>query len=181
MSIKTKLLTSAERLFDQHGFMSTSMDQLTKAADMSSRTLYKHAGGKTGLVQAVLTARDKRFMQAIDVQSIDDLFAALQNWTLTEGARGCLFLRAYGEAGGETPEITDAVMAHKAAFHAQIARIVKAELGANHPDLELLTEQILVLIEGSTSAAIYRGTDAITSAHQAATLLIAQTRKDSGI
>ncbi|CAM3302260.1 TetR/AcrR family transcriptional regulator [Thalassospira profundimaris] len=177
MNMKTKLLTSAEQLFDQHGFMATSMDQLTKAAEMSSRTLYKHAGDKNGLIQAVLMERDRRFLQIIDVKSIDDLFEALQSWAETEGTRGCLFLRAYGETGGETPEIAKTVMAHKAAFHAQIAGILKTELGANDPNLELLTEQILILIEGSTAAAIYRGAEAFKSAHKAASALIAQAIK----
>jgi len=174
MDTKNKLLTSAEQLFDQQGFNATSMDQLTEAAQMSSRTLYKHAGGKTGLVKEVLAARDKRFLQMIEVQSIDDLFEALKTWTRTEGARGCLFLRAYGETGGNTPEIKDIVLAHKAAFHAQVARLVTGALGPDHAKLDTLTAQIIVLIEGSTAAAIYQGEDAITAAHEAASTLIAQ-------
>ena len=176
MKTKTKLLTSAERLFDQQGFMATSMDQLTEAAQMSSRTLYKHTGGKTELVKTVLVARDERFMQIIDVQSIDDLFDALHTWTRTEGARGCLFLRAYGETGGKTAELNEVILRHKAAFQAQITNIICGELGADHPNLSLLADQILVLIEGATAAAIYRGADAITAAHQAAVTLIAQAK-----
>ncbi|MCC9623012.1 TetR/AcrR family transcriptional regulator [Thalassospira sp. MA62] len=156
--------------------MATSMDQLTEAAEMSSRTLYKHVGGKTGLVSAVLTARDQRFMQMIDVTRIDDLFDALRTWTRNEGARGCLFLRAYGETGGETAEIADAVMTHKSAFHAQLKNIVATELGPDHPRNDTVTEQVLILIEGATAAAIYRGADAFTAAQDAATILIAQAR-----
>ncbi|WP_244271098.1 TetR/AcrR family transcriptional regulator [Thalassospira sp. GB04J01] len=176
MNIKTKLLTAAEQLFDQHGFMATSMDRLTAAADMSSRTLYKHIGGKTGLVTAVLTARDERFMQKINVNSLDELFNALAEWVRDEGARGCLFLRAYGETGGNTPEIAEVVLDHKAAFRNRLDEIVRSEVGLHHANVSALVDQILILIEGATSVSVYQGEGAISAARDAAAVLITQAR-----
>ncbi|MBP5856488.1 TetR/AcrR family transcriptional regulator [Marivibrio halodurans] len=174
MTAKAKIITAAEALFDRHGFMATGMDRLTAAAGMSSRTLYKHTGGKAALMADVLGERDRRFMRHLDVRSVDALFVALEDWVRTEGARGCLFLRARGETGGDLPEVAQAVAAHKAAFHKRIDEIVTADLGG-HGD-PALTEQVLVLVEGATAASVYRGPRAVMAARAAAASLIARTR-----
>ncbi|WP_108663073.1 TetR/AcrR family transcriptional regulator [Acuticoccus kandeliae] len=174
MDIRTKLIAAAERVFDRHGFTATGMDRLTEAAGLSSRTLYKHAGSKTALIAAVLTERDRRFMQRLEVESVDALFAALEDWIAAEGARGCLFLRAAGETGGDTPEIAERVAAHKEAFRARIAAIVARETGREDA---ALAEQILVLFEGATAAASYRGAAAVKAARTAAAVLVAGARR----
>ncbi|QQA41948.1 TetR/AcrR family transcriptional regulator [Pelagovum pacificum] len=163
------LITAAEKLFDRHGYMATGMDRLTEAAQMSSRTLYKHAGSKAELMATVLRERDRRFMAQLDVASVDALFAALADWIETEGARGCFFLRSRAETGGDTPEIADAVAAHKTTFRHRVGEIVSAELGRDDPDL---TEQIIVLIEGATHAAVYRGAVSVRAARAAAAVLM---------
>lgn len=174
MDTKTKLISAAEHLFDRHGFTATGMDRLTQAASMSSRTLYKHAGSKTALITEVLGARHLRFQQSIEVNSVDALFGALEKWVQTEGCRGCLFLRAYGETGGDTLEIAEAVMAHKSRLYEKIQEIIFIEAGGKHnPEL---AEQILILFEGATATAVYRGTGSITSARIAASVLIQQAR-----
>lgn len=172
MDTQTKLISAAERLFDRHGFTATGMDRLTKAAGMSSRTLYKHAGSKTALMTAVLTERDRRFLQRMQVDSVDALFNALEEWVRVEGCRGCLFLRAHGETGGDTPEITDTVLAHKAKLYEKIQDIVFIETGGKG-HLQL-AEQVLILFEGATAATTYRGAQAIASARAAASALIQQ-------
>nr|WP_290693478.1 TetR/AcrR family transcriptional regulator [Halomonas sp. UBA3074] len=173
MDTKTKLISSAERLFDRHGFTATGMDKLTQAAGMSSRTLYKHAGSKTALITDVLAERHRRFQHSIEVDSVAALFDALEAWVRVEGCRGCLFLRAQGETGGDTPEIADAVRTHKAALYAKIQEIVSLETGGLHPEK---AEQVLVLYEGATATAVYRGVDAIVAARAAASALIQQAR-----
>lgn len=174
MDTKTKLISAAEQLFDRHGFTATGMDKLTKAAGMSSRTLYKHAGSKTALITEVLKERHRRFQPHIEVDSVDALFDALEEWIRSESARGCLFLRAYGETGGDTPAINDAVLAHKARLYDKIQDIVAIETdGQEMPEL---TEQILILYEGATAATIYRGPEAVVSAQKAALALLKQAQ-----
>ncbi len=175
MDKRAELIAAADRLFDRHGFMATSMDQLTDAAGMSSRTLYKHIGSKTELIVAVLAERHQRFMRRMEVESVDALFAALEKWVATEGANGCLFLRAVGETGGDVPEVVDVMADHKAMLGLRIEQIVKTEVPGRHATD--LAEQILVLFEGAMTASIYRGLYAVQSARQAATALIAQARR----
>ena len=173
MELKMKLISAAEQLFDRHGYSATGVDRLTQAADMSSRTLYKHAGSKAQLMASVLDERNRRFMERLEVGSVDTLFAALEDWVRVEGTRGCLFLRAHAETGGDTPEIANAVAAHKASFVKRILAIVAVDLGREDADL---AEQVLVLFEGATHAAVYRGRKAVSAARAAAATLLEGAR-----
>ena len=173
MELKMKLISAAEQLFDRHGYSATGVDRLTQAADMSSRTLYKHAGSKAQLMASVLDERNRRFMERLEVGSVDTLFAALEDWVRVEGTRGCLFLRARAETGGDTPEIAEAVAAHKAGFTQHIVAIVAADLGREDADM---AEQVLVLFEGATHAAVYRGRKAVSAARAAAATLLEGAR-----
>lgn len=163
-------MTAAEQVFDRHGFAATGMARLIGEAGLSSRTVYKHAGSKTALMAAVLRQRHQRFFAAVAGRSVDDLFASMETWVREEGARGCLFFRAQAETGRALPEIEAVVADYHAQLVALIDERVAAELG--RPDTEL-AEQVLVLFEGATTAASYRGAGAITAARAGAGQLIA--------
>lgn len=170
MDIKNKLISAAGSLFYRHGFNATGMDRLTQAAGMSSRTLYKHAGSKTALIVQVLEERDKRFFAQLEEQSIRGLFDALDNWLREEGCLGCLFLRAYGETGGNNPQIAAVIRNHKEQTWQTIRRLVALEIGRED---DRLAEQILILFEGATAAAIYRGAGTVATARDTAAMLLA--------
>jgi len=167
MDTKDTIVAASESLFDRHGFTATGMDRLTAAADVSSRTLYKHLGGKTDLIAATLERRRRRFFDNLNVDSVDALFRALSEWTDAEGARGCYFLRALSDAGDDQSEIRDAVTAYRSGLRRLIDRLVLKETGATrHADA------VHVLFEGAVAAASYRGAGAIEAARQTAVLLI---------
>ena len=69
--------------------------------------------------------------------------------------------------------IAEAVAAHKTAFRQRIAQVVETDLGRADP---ALSDQILVLFEGATHAAIYRGAEAVTAARAAARTLVEGAR-----
>lgn len=166
---RERIISSTEPVFDQHGFAGIGVDRLTEAAGVSSRTLYKHMGSKTGLIAAVLDARRERFSRVFDVSTVDELFDALAAWVRSEGARGCLFLRALGEGGRSVPEVDRAVSQYRELLHRVMSRIVEHETGGAD---ELLAEQLLVVFEGATSAASYRGQRAIDAARIVARSLV---------
>ncbi|MDT8894418.1 TetR/AcrR family transcriptional regulator [Halomonas sp. I1] len=174
MDIRTRLISTAEQLFDRHGFTATGMDRLTKGAGISSRTLYKHTGSKHGLMAAVLNERGRRFLRQMDVDSVDELFVSLETWLVQEGSRGCLFLRAWGETGGDIPEIAATIMEHKRRLRERVNEIVAAEIGYRDDEL---AEEIVILFEGATHTAIYRGTAGVASARRAARYLMTVERK----
>ena len=169
MDTRTNLIAASERQFYEHGFMATGMDALARAAGMSSRTLYKHAGSKAALVGEVLAARDRRFFEQVDGLDVRALFDALAGWIGHEGARGCLFLRALGETGGAQPAIAAAVLRHKDKLRLCVANMVRAETGRADA---LLAARIVLLFEGAVAASAYQGQDAVRTAAAAARQLI---------
>lgn len=170
---RERIITSTEPVFDEHGFAGIGVDRLTEAAGVSSRTLYKHMGSKTGLIAAVLDARRERFRRGFAVSTVDELFDALADWVRSEGARGCLFLRALGEDGRDVPEVERAVSEYRDLLRRVLSSIVEQETGAAD---ELLAEQLLVVFEGATSAASYRGPRAVEAARSVArSLLVTRT------
>lgn len=180
---KSQIIAGAERVFDLHGFAASGMDTLTAAAGVSSRTLYKHMGSKTGLTVAVLEARMSRFFDRCEAGSIDELFVRLEDWVRAEGSRGCLFLRAQGEAG-ENPAIAEVVARYRQRLRDMLARIVAVELGRNAATAPTATEStlstaVLVLFEGATSAASYLGVEAISTSRSTASTLLDRVRAES--
>lgn len=170
---RERIIISTEPVFDEHGFAGIGVDRLAEAARVSSRTLYKHMGSKAGLIAAVLDARRERFGRVFNVSTVDELFDALAAWIHSEGARGCLFLRALGEGGRSVPEVDRAVSEYRELLHRVMSWIVEHETGGAN---ELLAEQLLVVFEGATSAVSYRGQQAVEAARIVArSLVVART------
>ncbi len=63
-----EILTAARTTFLQHGYLSTSMDDIAATARVSKQTVYKHFGDKTSLFVELLTG---------DMAEADDRVAAL--------------------------------------------------------------------------------------------------------
>ncbi|TDS83815.1 TetR/AcrR family transcriptional regulator [Nesterenkonia aurantiaca] len=171
-SLPQEIAASSEQVFDHHGFAASGIDTLAHAAGVSTRTLYKHMGSKADLIAAALEARSARFFDQLAVTDVDGLFAALEQWVQTEGARGCFFLRAAGELSDDFPEALKVVTEYRRRLRTLVGELV------NHTDPphdDLLAEQILVLFEGATSVATYRGVEGITAARAAAASLVHQS------
>jgi AcrR family transcriptional regulator len=175
MDTRSKIVFTAEYLFYQQGFVITGIDEVAHAAEVSTRTLYKHVGSKNELIALVLGERNKRAMRKLKTESIVELFSALEKWVKKEGNKGCMFLRAYTEAGGNAPSIVEAVSTHKSTFREIIREIVTKEIGGRE-NAELV-DQILILFEGSVALAIYRGIAAFAPARNAALKLIELARE----
>lgn len=174
---KEAIVAAAERVFDTHGFAASGVDRVTEAAGVSSRTLYKHLGSKSGMTVAVLEARASRFFTHLAVNdtqgqpSVARLFGSLESWILAEGARGCLFLRAQRETGGADPAVNAAVARYRERLRELVGSLVEAEVGRADETVAL---QILILFEGATTAASYTGAAAVRAAQDAATALLAR-------
>lgn len=51
---RQRIIDAAARLFNEHGFYDVRIDDIAKASDMSTATLYQHMAGKTEVLRAVL-------------------------------------------------------------------------------------------------------------------------------
>ncbi len=167
------------------------MDDLVRAAGVSSRTLYKRHGSKQQLILAALREREDRFFASLAGGDIDALFEGLAQWVDREGGRGCMFMRALGEFGGESGPIMERVDAYHARLRSEIAaRIARQRERAREARTEggiashdaftssdsVLVERVLILFEGAAAVGAYRGPDAVRQAGQAASNLLAAGR-----
>lgn len=166
---RADIITSSEQVFDLRGFAATGMDTLTETAKVSSRTLYKHVGSKAGLTVAVLEARMGRFFETCSATTVDELFDGLEEWVESEGARGCLFLRAQGESGSSDSAISAVVTEYRRRLRELIGHLITENLG--HEDAAL-SDEVLIAFEGATSAASYLGPRAVSAARSAANTLL---------
>ncbi|TGQ53563.1 TetR family transcriptional regulator, partial [Mesorhizobium sp. M4B.F.Ca.ET.211.01.1.1] len=67
---RATLLAAARRLFSEHGYAGTSMDDLTAQAGLTRGALYHHFGDKKGLLAAVVAQLDKE--TDLRLQAISD-------------------------------------------------------------------------------------------------------------
>ena len=110
---RATLLATARRMFTEHGYANTSMDELTAQAGLTRGALYHHFGDKQGLLTAVVAQIDTETDQRL--QAISD--SAEDAW---DGF--CRRCRAYLDMALE-PEIQRIVL-----------RDARAALGAASPD-----------------------------------------------
>lgn len=71
---RATLLVTARRVFSEHGYVATSMDDLTARAGLTRGALYHHFGDKQGLLEAVVAQIDDEVDQRLNsiTDSADD-------------------------------------------------------------------------------------------------------------
>ncbi|MFC7658588.1 hypothetical protein ACFQV8_22500 [Pseudonocardia benzenivorans] len=104
------------------------------------------------------------------------MFDWLGLWFAEDDFRGCAFINAFGEIGGESPLILAAVQRHKDLFRDYLADLARA-FPTDSPDV--LASAITLLAEGAMTVAAI-GTDPAAAEHAklaARTLLDAARRR----
>jgi TetR/AcrR family transcriptional repressor of mexJK operon len=64
-----KLIDTASRLFNQHGYGKVSLETIAREAHVAVRTIYVKYGGKQGLLEAVMVAKRDRFFSLHDFEA----------------------------------------------------------------------------------------------------------------
>lgn len=68
MTTADQIIDAALTAFYQNGFHASGVDQLSAAAGVTKRTLYRHFQSKESLIEAVLQWRDQQFMQDMQAE-----------------------------------------------------------------------------------------------------------------
>lgn len=172
-----RILDTAERLYYAKGFAAVGMDELRQSAGVSLRRLYGLYPSKSDIVLAVLARKHDRWARELDghlasrSDPLDRLLAVydyLALWFRTDDFRGCGFINAFGELGGQDAQVAAAVREHKASFQRRVAELVDEAGGTPQ-----LAAQLAILAEGAqTTAAIAGDPTAASDARAAAEVLI---------
>ena len=180
LSKRDQLLETAWQLFYRDGYHATGIDRILTKAEVAKMTLYKHFRSKEELILAVLEKRSGQFRESFS-EFLDakkrtperDLLAVfdwLITWVESKDFRGCLFQKAMAEYQALEDPIHQAALAHKAAFHGEIRRLVVAA-GLAKP--KALTDQLALLVEGAIlNAHALGGSSPAVHAKEAAQTLV---------
>lgn len=177
---RRRLLDAADTLFYAHGINATGVDAVITAADVARMTFYRNFGGKADLVTSYLEGRDLRWRTTLeDTMANADhepraqllaMFDTLKIWHSDPRFRGCSFANAAAELADADHPARAVVTTHKYSLH---ERMIELACATGHPHPELLTDQLMMLFEGATTAqALGIVTDAAAKARATAEQLI---------
>ena len=181
-----RLLDAASRLFYSRGVANVGINEIIARAQVARMTLYHHFTGKDALVQAVLEQRavERDAWLATSDERSDSpeeqllaVFDLLAEWADAPDFRGCPFINATIELGGQLNAAQSIAREHKEST-TRFLRDRAERAGLNDPDS--LAQQLLALIDGATVDALIRGGPEPTiHARRAASTLIAAARRAS--
>ncbi len=176
-ALRRQVLDAADRLYYRRGIQSVGMDELRTEAGVPLKRLYRLFGSKDAIVAEVLRRRHATWEQGLTAAVVaaptprDRLLAIydyLAGWFGEGDFHGCIFINAFGELGGCSPEVAALAREHKAGFQAYVAELVAVAGGP-----PVLAAQLAILAEGAqTTAAISGSAEAADQARAAATTLI---------
>jgi len=173
--MKERILAAADRLFYRQGLHAVGVDAVAAEAGISKRTLYNHFPSKDELIAAYLTRRGAQVAapEGPPLVQVLGVFDELARWFASKRFRGCPFVNAVAELGGDRqhPAVPLAV-----ALKAQRVQLFEAQLRAlKVADAPALAQQLAILFEGAIAVSLVRGGDpqAAHSARAAACALLA--------
>lgn len=175
--LRGQVLDAADRLYYRRGIQAVGMDELRAEAGVPLKRLYRLFGSKDAIVAEVLRRRHATWEHGLTAAVLatttprDRLLAIydyLAGWFGEGDFHGCIFINAFGELGGCSPEVAALAREHKAGFQAYVAELV--DIAGGPP---VLAAQLAILAEGAqTTAAISGSAEAAGQARAAATTLI---------
>lgn len=151
MTPREKILAAAAELFPRQGINATGMDQLTREAGVSKRTVYVQFATKDDLVTEYLRAQ--QHPAPLPAPSAREQLLSVFVSSSPPGGpvRGCPFLNAAVEVPDPAHPAHVVVREEKLAFAARLADLARTA-GARDP--ERLGEQLALLYDGAASRAV---------------------------
>lgn len=156
-SSRERIISTAMRLFYDHGFHATGLDQILDEVGVTKTTFYKHFESKDALIMAVLHERDLRetaeWITAIEQRHGHDarsrllgFFDLLVEWFQRPDFKGCMFMKATAEFPDPLDPINVAASRHGTSL-LKIMRDLAHRAGAADPDS--LAAQLMMLLQGA--------------------------------
>ena len=157
----TRIAAVAAERFHASGITATGVDELSRVAGVSKRTLYQRFGSKDGLVAAAYESLDlpvyRMFTAAIE-QEVDDpreqlnaFFAQLEPILGSPEFRGCPFTNAASELPDPAHPAHAVVRRHKERLRRWLRERAKAA-GARDPGT--LSRELMLVFAGAQAQAL---------------------------
>jgi AcrR family transcriptional regulator len=154
------ILTAARRLFAEHGYVATSINDIAQEADVAVQTIYARLGSKRGMLIALIDLIDEEADVAHHAErvlsassAIDTLRAGIRLTRAFQERCGDIIAALFSAAGAE-PELADAVAEgqrrHREGAQLTIERI--AQLDGLRDDVQPERGQALLALSTSHEA-----------------------------
>jgi AcrR family transcriptional regulator len=176
-SARERLLAAADELFYDEGVHSVGIDRVIERAGVAKASLYNTFGSKDDLVLSYLDARHavraSRFDRHIAKwdtprERVLAIFDALEEAVAEPTFRGCAFINASAESGGQ--RITERIAESRSYLRKLFGDLVEATGVPDHKDL---ASRLSLLYDGAiVTAQMDRDPSAAKNAHAAAEVLL---------
>lgn len=152
---RERVVRAADRLFYEEGIQAVGVDRIALEADVSKASLYAHFRTKQDLVAHYLAERSRSWQEHVAAElpsraespgdRIVAVFALLGEWFALDGYRGCPFINAAAECGGQ-PGVDAATRGHRDWVRTLFLRLGRE---AHVVDPEVLAAQLTMLYDGA--------------------------------
>ena len=166
LSARDRILAAANELFYKEGIRAIGIDTVIEKAGVAKMSLYRAFPSKDDLIAAFLEMRDAIYWDWWDSvvarhpndprQQLSALFLALAKRTSSPSYRGCPFVNTAVEFPDATHPARAVIALHMAELSQRMEALV---LGLGIAQPKLLTDQLLLLMEGAYSAGNTMGGD----------------------
>ena len=173
--IRDHLLDTAIRLFNRHGYHATGVDRLMAETGIAKTTLYRHFGSKEELIVAALAKVDedareemRAFVEAASADPRERVLATFDQlalWLADCEFKGCPFVAAAAEFGGESDPVFQQAQLHKRLYLAYFEELVRA---AGIAEPKRVARQLVMLHEGAIAYAQVLGGGGVAASAKAA-------------
>ncbi len=158
VSVKERLLETADRLFYQEGIRAVGIERVLAEADAAKASLYQHFGSKDALIAACVARRVEQSREimldavkdAAPADRIVRLFEWLVTWVESMDFRGCAHQHTLTELADSNHPAVKVVLEQRKWIIYQLTEWLR---DARVSDPEKLAGPFLVLVDGAMSAA----------------------------
>ncbi|MEU0475504.1 TetR/AcrR family transcriptional regulator [Streptomyces olivaceus] len=155
---RSRLLTTATRIFYAEGIHSVGVDRIIAEAQVTRATLYRHFTGKEELLLAYLGQADLGIRAQVEAARAGEETAAgevravarsIADGIRSSGFRGCAFLNAVAEYPDPAHPVHRAVLAHRQWFLDTVTELL-ARIGDAPADAD--GRHLVMLRDGAMAA-----------------------------
>lgn len=184
MTVRDRILETAQRLFYRDGFRAVGIDTIIAEAGVAKMSLYRHFPSKDDLIVAYLEESNRQFWDWIEgaIAEFDDpvdrllaMFAAIEKLATSPQCLGCTFQGTAAEFPERDHPGHRVALDHKQQVRNRFAELAR-QGGVTDPDG--LGDQLLLLMDGAwVSARMYGPDNPASGLTEAAGSLIAAHRR----
>ncbi|GAA2273568.1 TetR/AcrR family transcriptional regulator [Glycomyces scopariae] len=162
-----RILDTASELFYHRGIGAVGVDLIAAEAGVTKKTIYDRFGSKERLIVAYLRERDARWRAVVERhlaaapghrEAVIAVFDALEEWTRSDGERGCALVNAAAELSAPAHPVRALAVEEKQWLLGRFTALREAA-GAADPEGDAV--ELLLLHEG---AAVMHGVGEVHAA-----------------